>query len=79
MNYIEWGHASGTAYNSLLLTSKKVKMKIIDINNLENRKDTNEEKKLNLTNSFHMTHFCELCILSIFETSGHVVLYISAH
>lgn len=61
MNYIEWGYASGTAYNSLLLTSKKVKMKIIDINNLENRKDTNEEKKLNLTNSFHMTHFCELC------------------
>lgn len=58
MNYIEWGYASGTAYNSLLLTSKKIKMKIIDINilswhqkgqnennyihSLENRKGTNE-------------------------------------
>lgn len=44
MNYIEWGYASGTAYNSLLLTSKKVKMNIINIKNLENRKDTNEKK-----------------------------------
>lgn len=44
MNYIEWGYASGTAYNSLLLTSKKVKMNMINIKNLENRKDTNEKK-----------------------------------